>query len=66
VLEREPEVTDLREGENSLTDIWYRAQEQKLGHSGALPDGDLSDYVHEHFTPPARIDFRMRIKKTDG
>lgn len=63
IVKAEPEVTDLREGENSLTDIWYRIHERKLLASGEAPEGDLRDYVQENYPPPARIDFRMRTKK---
>lgn len=68
VVESEPEVTDLREGENSLTDVWYRIHERRLLNAGHLPDGsalppDVRNYVIDHFPPPAKIDFRMRTKE---
>jgi hypothetical protein len=65
VVEAEPEVTDLREGENSLTDVWYQIHEKRLAENGATPEGDLRAYVQEHFPPPSRIDFRMRTKTTE-
>ena len=65
VIKSKPEVTDLREGENSLTDVWYQIHEKKVIESGAIPDGDLRSYVQDKFPPPAEIDFRMRTKKTD-
>jgi tetratricopeptide (TPR) repeat protein len=66
VIDSKPEVTDLREGENSLTDIWYQIHEKKLVASGEAPVGDLRSYVQDNFPPPAQIDFRMRTKKDEA
>lgn len=63
VIESEPEVGDLREGENSLTDIWYRIHEKRLIASGDAPKGDLRTFVEERFPPPPGIDFRMRAER---
>lgn len=62
IIEKEPEVTDLREGENSLTDVWFQIHEKKILASEDVPEGDLREYVMENFPPPAQIDFRMRTK----
>lgn len=60
IVRRGPEVTDLREGENSLTDLWYRIHERRVVDRGEPFDGDLSTYVRRNYPPPAHIDFRMR------
>jgi tetratricopeptide (TPR) repeat protein len=64
IVEAGPRVNDLREGENSLTDVWYRIHEKIAEMQGVDvgPDEDLRSYVEKHYPPPARIDFRMRTK----
>ncbi|MBT3272548.1 MAG: DUF5107 domain-containing protein [Spirochaetales bacterium] len=64
VIAAGPRVDDLREGENSLTDIWYRIHEKMAIKDGIkITDKDeLRAYVEERFPPPAAIDFRMRTK----
>ena len=64
VIEQGPRVDDLREGENSLTDIWYRIHERIIARDGVhLPPDVLAwEYVERHFPPPAHIDFRMKTK----
>lgn len=54
------EVDDLREGEVSLSDLWYGLHEQRLAKEEALPiDEDLKARVRRDLPPPAEIDFRM-------
>jgi tetratricopeptide (TPR) repeat protein len=60
IVQRGTEMTDLREGENSLTDLWYRIHERRVVDRGEVFNGDLSEYVRRNFPPPAHIDFRMR------
>lgn len=57
-------MNDLREGENSLTDVWYRIHERLVENEGVKlgKDEDLRSYVERRYPPPARIDFRMRTK----
>ena len=64
VVEAGPQVNDLREGENSLTDVWYRIHEKLVEEEGAdiSTHEDLRSYVEKHYPPPAHIDFRMRTK----
>ncbi len=59
-LKSEIELSDLREGETTLTDLWKEIQDrQSLSGTTApefeiLPDGNLVP-----ISPPAHIDFRM-------
>lgn len=51
---------DVREGEVSLTDLWFGLHEQRLAaERGGPVDDDLRRYVRDHFPPPRAIDFRM-------
>ncbi len=60
VLAEAPEVDDLREGERSLTDLWFGFHEQRVSaERGAPVDDALREYVRRQFPPPANIDFRM-------
>ena len=64
VIEKGPQVNDLREGENSLTDLWYRIHERIIAGRGEKlpPQKNIRSYVEERFPPPAHIDFRMKTK----
>ena len=55
-----PEITDLKEGENSLTDIWYQVHERIVAQTEKIAGEKLKSYVREKFPPPSQIDFRMR------
>jgi len=59
VLAAAPEVIDLREGERSLTDLWFGFHEQRLSAAQGVPvDEALRDYVRREFPPPDVLDFR--------
>jgi len=50
----------VREGEVTLTDIWFALQEKKLAASEKVPvDEALKKRVRLEFPPPPNIDFRM-------
>jgi hypothetical protein len=54
-------VADLREGENSLTDLWFGYHEHRLSIDENVPvDGSLRARVRAEFHLPKEIDFRMR------
>ena len=55
------EVTDIREGEVALSDLWDELQTAKLEARGFRPPAGMTvrDYVRQNLPPPARIDFRM-------
>jgi hypothetical protein len=51
---------DLREGEDSLTNLWYAYHEHRLSTEEGIPiDESLSHRVREKFPVPQEIDFRM-------
>ena len=53
-------VPDIREGETSLTDLWFSLHERRLAAAeGAAVDDELRERVRREFPPPARINFRM-------
>jgi tetratricopeptide (TPR) repeat protein len=50
----------VREGDRTLTDLWYAMHERRLAADGRLPlDEALRARVRRDFPPPAHIDFRM-------
>ncbi|GMR10896.1 MAG: DUF5107 domain-containing protein [Anaerolineae bacterium] len=53
-------VADLREGENSLSDLWLAYHEQKLNDGGAAPAGiSLRERARTEAPIPREIDFRL-------
>jgi len=60
VLGSELVVPDVREGEVSLSDLWFSAQERRLAaEEGVEVDDDLRCRVRRDFPPPRHLDFRM-------
>jgi hypothetical protein len=60
ILTRATEVVDLREGEASLTDLWFGLYEKRLSVAEGVPiDDALRARVRREFPPPAALDFRM-------
>ena len=60
ILAGELVVADLREGEVSLSDLWYGMHEKRLAAAENIPvDEALRRRVRREFPPPARLDFRM-------
>jgi len=54
------EVTDLREGETVLTDLWFGVQERRIAADEGVPiDDDLRARVRRECPPPPEIDYRM-------
>lgn len=54
------ELTDVREGEVKLTDLWFRMTAMKCAkESGAELDDALFEQVKKECNPPAHLDFRM-------
>ncbi len=61
LLMGEIELTDVREGEISLTDTWFRLQAKKRAKERGIDLSDaLLEEVHATCTPPKHLDFRMR------
>ena len=60
ILAAPPTVADMREGEVSLTDLWFGLHEQRLSMVERRPvDEDLKARVRREFPSPPEIDFRM-------
>jgi tetratricopeptide (TPR) repeat protein len=56
----EIELTDVREGELSLTELWYYMHEKRISKAEGIPiDQALRERVWREFPPPAQIDFRL-------
>ncbi|MBN2310228.1 MAG: DUF5107 domain-containing protein [Candidatus Hydrogenedentes bacterium] len=56
----EVDVPDVREGEVTLSDLWFELQEKRLAAAENLPvDDALRKRVRAEFPPPAHLDFRM-------
>ena len=54
------ELTDVREGEVKLTDLWFRMMAMiKAQESGSKLDDALLKQVKKNCVPPAHLDFRM-------
>ena len=49
------EVPDIREGENSITDLWFYIQKCKAEQNG-------EEYNEKALTPPDFANFRMMIE----
>jgi len=53
-------IIDLREGEMSLTNLWFDMHEKRLAAKENIPiDDRLRQRVRKECPPPANIDFRM-------
>ena len=54
-------VADLREGEGSLTDLWFDFQAKRVSIAEDIPlDEDLIRKVKENVPVPESIDFRLK------
>ena len=57
------ELSDLREGEVVLTELWFGMQEKRIAAAeGVEVDDALRERVRREFPPPPEIDFRMAEK----
>jgi hypothetical protein len=57
----ELEVADLREGENSLDQLWWDYQTRlAAARAGRAPDAALRAEIEDTVTVPAHLDFRMK------
>ncbi|NLF31265.1 MAG: DUF5107 domain-containing protein [Planctomycetes bacterium] len=53
-------LSDVREGEVSLTDLWVEAHARRVAaEEGRAVDDDLRARVRAAFPPPSHLDFRM-------
>jgi tetratricopeptide (TPR) repeat protein len=59
ILNQPMEFADIREGEVSLTNIWFEMHEKRLAHNEGLPiDETLKKRVRAEFPSPPQLDFR--------
>ena len=60
ILRTVVDMPDIREGEVSLTDLWFRMHEKRLANAeNVLIDTALRERVRRDFPPPPALDFRM-------
>lgn len=60
ILNQPMEFADIREGEVSLTNIWFEMHERLLARDeGIVRDDDLKKRVRAEFPPPPQLDFRV-------
>jgi tetratricopeptide (TPR) repeat protein len=58
-----PVIDDLREGERSLSQLWFEYHEQRLSALEGVPvDESLHARVRREFPVPPEIDFRMHAE----
>lgn len=58
------EFATIREGEVSLSDLWFDMHTRRLAQEEGVPaDEALRARAEEQFPPPAAIDYRMRVDK---
>lgn len=60
----------IREGENTLTDVWFEHEARKIAKErGIIPEGDaleaLLDEVWEDLLPPIHLDFRQSYNRKE-
>ena len=54
-------VADMREGEHSLSALWYKTHENRIAAQESIPvDDALRERVREEFPVPQYIDFRQK------
>lgn len=54
------EFATVREGEVTLTDLWFAVQARRIAEAEGVPlDDDLHRRVRRELEPPRRLDFRM-------
>jgi hypothetical protein len=60
ILSEKIVIPDLREGENTMTDLWYNIQAQRIAAKENIPvDDELKKRVRKELAPPKHLDFRM-------
>lgn len=53
---------DIREGELSLSELWFKLQYAKrFGSCGERPDPLQMDSIRRELPPPSHLDFRMKV-----
>lgn len=61
VLAEDFELVDLREGETSLSDLWFAYQARRLAQEHGGPAHASAADLESRFPPPAHLDFRVTL-----
>ena len=60
ILKRGIQLNDVREGEISLSELWFRMNCRRISLAEGIPDDEaLRARVEKECPPPAHLDFRM-------
>jgi tetratricopeptide (TPR) repeat protein len=60
------EIVDYREGDEILTELWFRYHAMRVGRAGNLPvDDALMRRVRQEYPLPALFDFRMNVQENN-
>ncbi len=60
ILQSRPIVPDVREGEVSLSDLWFGMHEKRISKNENIPiDENLKKRIRKEFPPPKWLDFRQ-------
>jgi hypothetical protein len=61
------EFATIREGEVTLTDLWFALHERRVATAEGVPiDSAVRARVRREFPPPRHIDFRMADERQEG
>jgi len=60
ILQSRPSVSDVREGEVTLSNLWFEMHEKRIATAENLPiDDKLRQRVRRDYPPPSWLDFRQ-------
>jgi tetratricopeptide (TPR) repeat protein len=60
ILQSRPSVPDIREGEVTLSDLWFEMHEKRIASEENIPiDDKLRQRVRRDYPPPLWLDFRQ-------
>jgi len=60
ILQSRPSVPDIREGEVTLSDLWFEMHEKRIASEENVPiDDKLRQRVRQDYPPPLWLDFRQ-------
>jgi tetratricopeptide (TPR) repeat protein len=60
ILQSRPSVPDIREGEVTLSDLWFEMHEKRIAAAENVPiDDNLRQRVRKDYPPPSWLDFRQ-------
>ena len=60
ILQSRPSVADVREGEVTLSNLWFEMHEKRIAAAENVPiDKKLRQRVRENYPPPSWLDFRQ-------